>query len=361
MTSRKSNQIGTAGVGNLNGARNPLLSVRELRTVFHAREGTVVAVDGISFDVYPGEVFSIVGESGSGKSVTAMSIMQLINPPGEIVSGQILLEEVDMIGMSKSQLRKLRGAEMSMIFQDPMTSLNPVYTIGNQLGEPLKIHKGYGRKEALEASIAALAEVGIPNPKDRIRDYPHQFSGGMLQRVAIAMAMITKPKLVIADEPTTALDVTIQAQILDLLLGLSQTHGTSIVLITHDLGVVANVSDRTAVMYAGQIHEAGTTSEVFENPHGPYVWGLLDSIPRLEGDVSQKLAQITGQPPSPSEVFRGCHFGPRCPYQEGRCIESEPTAVSISPGHTARCHFAGASGWPKKRTVSAREPSPNGD
>ncbi len=336
-----------------------LLGVEDLRTVFHMRGGELVAVDGVSFDVRRGEVFSIVGESGSGKSVTAMSIMRLIGYPGEIVSGSIRFDGRELRGLSEREMRSVRGSEISMIFQDPMTALNPVYEIGDQVAEPLRRHRGYSRKDARDAAIEALRRVGIPDAERRVDDRPHEFSGGMRQRAMIAMAMITEPRLLIADEPTTALDVTIQAQILDLILEISEERGTSVVLISHDLGVVANVSDRMVVMYGGQIHESGSATEVFHEPYGPYTWGLLGAVPRLDTELGTTLQHIPGQPPSLIAPPPGCRFNPRCPHAQDACRATVPDLLAVGDGHLVRCHFAAEPGWPERRDlVGAAEERP---
>ena len=329
-----------------------LLEVEDLRTVFHTRAGVLCAVDGVSFHLDRGEVFSVVGESGSGKSVTAMSIMRLIGYPGEIVGGSIEFNGRNLLDLKERDMRNVRGSEISMIFQDPMTALNPVYEIGYQISEPLRRHRGLSRKDARDAAVDALRRVGIPDAQKRIKDRPHQFSGGMRQRAMIAMAMITDPLLLIADEPTTALDVTIQAQILDLILEISDEHGTAVMLISHDLGVVANVSDRMAVMYGGQIHESGSARDVFEDPFGPYTWGLMAAVPRLDTDLGATLRHIPGQPPSLIEVPTGCRFSPRCEYAENRCETSLPRLDLVAPGHTVRCHLADSEGWTRVRTVA---------
>jgi oligopeptide/dipeptide ABC transporter ATP-binding protein len=326
-----------------------LLAVDRLRTVFHMIGGELVAVDGVSFDVRRGEVFSIVGESGSGKSVTAMSIMGLIGYPGEIVSGSIQFDGRDLRGLTQRAMRDVRGSEISMIFQDPMTALNPVYDIGDQVAEPLRRHRGLSRKDALDAAVDALRRVGIPDAERRINDRPHQFSGGMRQRAMIAMAMITEPKLLIADEPTTALDVTIQAQILDLILEISDERDTSVILISHDLGVVANVSDRMVVMYGGQIHESGTAAEVFHDPYGPYTWGLLAAVPRLDTELGATLVHIPGQPPSLITPPTGCRFSPRCSSVRDECHTTLPELIAVGRGHSVRCHFAAEDDWTHRR------------
>ncbi|HVC80119.1 MAG TPA: ABC transporter ATP-binding protein [Chloroflexota bacterium] len=321
-------------------AVSPLLSVQDLRTHFFTRAGVVKAVDGVSFDLRPGETLGIVGESGSGKSVTALSIMRLIpSPPGRIVSGKLLFDAQDLLAMGKSRLRDLRGNKVSMIFQDPMTSLNPVFTIGYQLEETLRAHTNLGRGQLRARAIELLERVGIPSPAKRLKDYPHNFSGGMRQRVVIAIALACNPKLVIADEPTTALDVTIQAQILDLLRTLSKDFGTAVLLITHDLGVVAGMCDRIVVMYGGKILETGTVDEIFFSSQQPYTQGLLHSIPRMDQPRGQMLQPIPGSPPDMLHPPPGCPFMPRCPYAVERCVHEMPPLVRVdnSPTHDSAC------------------------
>jgi len=350
MSAGEAPNLGTADPSGQPG-REPLLTVEGLRTVFHMRSGDLFAVDDVSFDVMPGEIFSIVGESGSGKSVTAMSIMGLISDPGEVVSGSIHFEGKDLVTLAEHQMRSIRGSEISMIFQEPMTALNPVYEIGDQVAEPLRRHHGYSRKDARDAAIEALRRVGIPDAPNRINDRPHEFSGGMRQRAMIAMAMITEPKLLIADEPTTALDVTIQAQILDLIQEISEEQGTSVLLISHDLGVVANVSDRIVVMYAGQIHETSTAAGVFNQPLGPYTWGLLAAVPRLDTEIGTALRHIPGQPPSLLDPPDGCRFAPRCAHRRDACASTTPDLSIVGSGHKVRCHFAGESDWVSRRRL----------
>jgi oligopeptide transport system ATP-binding protein len=327
-----------------NGARN-VLEVGNLKTQFFTRAGVVYAVDDISFEVGEGETLGIVGESGCGKSVTALSIMRLVpNPPGRIVGGEIILRvdgrERDLASLSDSEMRHIRGNEIAMIFQDPMTSLNPVYTIGNQLMEPLMLHLGLSRSESEKRGIDLLRRVGIPAAEDRFYAYPHQFSGGMRQRVMIAMALACNPRVLIADEPTTALDVTIQAQILDLMTGLNRDLGTAIILITHDLGVVAEVCRRVIVMYAGKIVEEGSAKDLFGNPQHPYTMGLLRSVPKLGERVKEPLVPIGGLPPDLLAPPTGCRFRPRCPRAQAKCGETPPLAET-APGQRAACWFPG--------------------
>ena len=315
-----------------------LLDVRDLRTHFTTDDGVVKAVDGVDFRVEPGQTVGIVGESGCGKSVTCLSIMGLNDPRNTTSTGEVLFEDRNLLTISQNQLRKLRGSEIAMIFQDPMTSLNPVHSIGRQLVETVLLHHDVSRKEAKNRAIESLKEVGIPRAETRIYDYPHQFSGGMRQRVMIAMAMINDPKLLIADEPTTALDVTTQAQILMVMQKLQADHGTAIVMITHDLGVVAESADDVVVMYAAKVVEHGSVDTIFKNPQHPYTWGLLGSLPRLNTDVD-RLTQIPGQPPSLLNPPQGCRFNPRCPYVMDVCKQKDPElrSVSYEAEHTQRC------------------------
>ncbi len=321
-------------------AASPLLTVQDLRTHFFTRAGVVRAVDGVSFDLQVGETLGIVGESGSGKSVTALSIMRLIpTPPGRIVSGKLLFGGQDLLTVGKSRLRQLRGNEISMIFQDPMTSLNPVFTIGHQVEETLRAHTKMSQAQIRARTIELLERVGIPTPERRLRDYPHNFSGGMRQRVVIAIALACNPKLIIADEPTTALDVTIQAQILDLLRTLSKDFGTSVLLITHDLGVVAGMCDRIVVLYGGKVLETGTVDEIFKSSQQPYTQGLLRSIPRMDQPRGELLQPIPGSPPDMLHPPKGCPFMPRCPLAVERCVVEMPPLVRVgnSPTHDAAC------------------------
>ncbi len=316
-----------------------LIEVNNLKTHFFTEEGVVKAVDGVDFSIKPGETVGIVGESGCGKSVTSLSIMRLVeSPPGRIVDGEILFEGEDLTKFSEKEMRKIRGNDISMIFQEPMTSLNPVYTVGDQITEALILHKNLSKKEAKVQAVKMLKKVGIPLPEQRVDEYPHQLSGGMRQRVMIAMALSCDPKLLIADEPTTALDVTIQAQILDLMNGLKDEFGMAIMMITHDLGVIAEVSDRIAVMYAGKIVEYADAEELFANPSNPYTWGLLKSIPLLHKDI-EKLFAIPGNVPSPLDFPDGCKFNSRCFLAEDKCYEEEPPLHEVKDGHVSRCWF----------------------
>ena len=318
----------------------PLLSVHDLRTYFSTEEGVVRAVDGISFDVYPGERRGVVGESGSGKSVTAMSIMRLIEPPaGEIVTGTINFKGESLLDLGEDEMQSIRGGQIAMIFQDPMTALNPVYTVGDQLVETIRLHQDVSRKEAHDIATQALADVQIPNAKARLDDYPHQFSGGMRQRVMIAMGLSCAPDLLIADEPTTALDVTTQAQIMDLMLTLADERNTAVLLITHDLGVVAGFCDEVQVMYAGGIVESGTADEIFHNPQHPYTWGLLGSMTRLDEAQQIRLHSIAGAPPSVIDLPIGCRFRPRCEFAVDICGKVLPPLLDVE-GRRVACHRA---------------------
>ncbi len=316
----------------------PILEVNGLETVFNTDDGVVRAVNGVSFDVSPGETLGIVGESGCGKTVTAFSVLRLIPmPPGRIAAGTITYEGRNLLEMSDDEMRRIRGNEISMIFQEPMTALNPVYTVGDQIGEAIRLHQGVGRKESRLRAIEMLTLVGIPIPAQRVDEYPHQLSGGMRQRVMIAMALSCNPALLIADEPTTALDVTIQAQILELLKKLQTDRGMAILLITHDLGVVAENCDRVAVMYAGKIVEHTDVHAIFNGPKHPYTIGLLESIPKM-GDRKEVLSVIHGTVPPPTAFPSGCAFHPRCPFAEERCAREEPVLEPAGEDHMVRCH-----------------------
>jgi oligopeptide/dipeptide ABC transporter ATP-binding protein len=317
-----------------------LLAVRNLRTSFFTPEGEVRAVDGISFEIQEGQTLGLVGESGCGKSVTALSIMRLVSsPPGRIVGGEILYRGKDLLRLSAEEMRKIRGNEVSMIFQEPMTSLNPVFTIGDQIGEAIRLHQRLGRRETRARTIEMLRLVKIADPETRIDDYPHQLSGGMRQRVMIAMALSCNPSLLIADEPTTALDVTIQAQILELMKELQQKLGMALLLITHDLGVVAEQADEVAIMYAGKIVERAKTRAIFERPLHPYTVGLLKSLPGA-GGKKRRLDAIPGVVPSPLELPTGCRFRDRCARAAGVCAETEPELVEKENEHWVACYFA---------------------
>jgi len=321
--------------------RKNLLEVRGLRTQFHTEHGTATAVDGVSFDVYEGEVLGIVGESGSGKSVCSLSILRLIpNPPGDIVAGTIQYKGRDLLALSWDEMYKVRGREIAMIFQEPMTALNPVYTVGFQITEMLIHHEGMSKSEAFERGVKLLDEVGIPAPRKRMIEYPHQFSGGMRQRAMIAMALACNPSLLIADEPTTALDVTIQAQILELMLKVKDRRKEAgIILITHDLAVVAETCDRVIVLYGGKIQETAPVGRLFKNPHHPYTQGLLASLPRPDLPGQQVLETIPGMVPNIHSFPKGCRFSNRCPFAEDRCITDEPALVEVGDDHQVRCHL----------------------
>ncbi|WP_299024199.1 ABC transporter ATP-binding protein [uncultured Thermanaerothrix sp.] len=315
-----------------------LLTVEGLETQFRTREGTVHAVNGVSFSLREGETLGIVGESGCGKSVTVMSILRLIpSPPGKVVAGKAIYQGKDLLKMSDEEIRHIRGAQISMVFQDPMTSFNPVLTIGRQVAEPLEIHMGMSRKQALERAAEMLAMVGIPNAKERLNDYPHQFSGGMRQRVMIAMALICTPQILIADEPTTALDVTIQAQIIDLVKRLRDELGMAIIWITHDLGIIAGLADRVAVMYGGYIIEMAQVDELYAHPTHPYTIGLLGSLPRMDETGHRRLISIDGLPPVLLEKPNYCPFAPRCKYAVERCWHENPPLMSVAPEHQVAC------------------------
>jgi peptide/nickel transport system ATP-binding protein len=323
----------------------PLLEIKSLKTHFATDDGIVQAVDGVDITINKGETLCVVGESGCGKTVTAMSILKLIAmPPGRIVEGQILFQGRDLVQLTSSELDEVRAKEIGFIFQEPMTSLNPVLTIGEQIAESLRRHEGLSRKGALSRTIEMLKLVQIPNAETRVHDYPHQFSGGMRQRVVIAMALACKPKLVIADEPTTALDVTIQAQILDLLQDMKERFGMAVMLITHAMGVVAETAQRVAVMYAGKIVEEASVDRLFEHPSHPYTQGLIRSIPRIDLDSAHKsrLETIGGSVPILINPAPGCRFAPRCRYAMSICTEVEPLLREIAPGHRMACHLGAA-------------------
>jgi oligopeptide/dipeptide ABC transporter ATP-binding protein len=318
-----------------------LIQVKNLRTSFFTPEGEVRAIDGVSFEIGEGKTLGLVGESGCGKSVTSLSIMRLIpSPPGKIVGGEILYRGRDLLKLRNEEMRKIRGNEISMIFQEPMTSLNPVFTVGNQIGEAIKLHQGLGKRETREKTIEMLRLVKIADPESRVDSYPHQLSGGMRQRVMIAMALSCNPSLLIADEPTTALDVTIQAQILELMKELQQKIGMALLLITHDLGVVAEQANDVAIMYAGKIVERASTEAIFTKPLHPYTVGLLNSLPNVGGEKKKRLDAIPGVVPSPLHLPSGCRFRDRCPKAADICAQAEPTLEEKDPGHTAACHFA---------------------
>jgi oligopeptide/dipeptide ABC transporter ATP-binding protein len=317
-----------------------LLEVEDLKVSFRTEDGVVQAVDGVTFGIDSGEVLAIVGESGSGKSVTAMTLMGLTRGPNTSFGGRALFEGKDLVGASEDELRKVRGAQIAMVFQDPMSSLDPVYRVGDQIVEQIRVHdKKVSKAQGLDRAAELMEKVGIPRAGDRLRSYPHEFSGGMRQRVMIAMALANSPKLLLADEPTTALDVTIQAQILDELRSLREDTGAAVILVTHDLGVVADIADRIVVMYAGRVVEHGTLDEIFYDPQHPYTWGLLGSIARIDRDRSQRLPAIPGMPPSLLRPPKGCHFRPRCPHAFERCIDVPDLTARLpdAPGHLDRC------------------------
>jgi oligopeptide transport system ATP-binding protein len=322
------------------GSGSPLLALRELSTEFRTDEGTVRAVNHVSLDVPRGKTLGIVGESGSGKSVTSLSVMRLIpDPPGRITSGTIEFDGRDLLALSNEEMRRVRGRRIAMIFQDPMTSLNPFMRVADQLTEVTRLHLGHSASEARTHAIHMLEQVGIPEAASRIRNYPHEFSGGMRQRVMIAAALSCQPELLIADEPTTALDVTTQAQILDLIRHLQRDTGTSVILITHDLGVVAGMADEIVVMYAGQVFERAAAADLFARPGNPYTRGLLRSVPSPTAG-HQKLFQIPGLPPDMTDLPEGCAFAPRCDRAQDVCRQEAPPFVELAPGHFSLCHFA---------------------
>jgi oligopeptide transport system ATP-binding protein len=331
----------------------PLLQVKDLKTYFFTDDGVVRAVDGVTYDIQIGEIMGLVGESGCGKTVSALSILRLIpNPPGRIIAGEILFEGEDLLKTDDEEIRNIRGHRIAMIFQEPMTSLNPVLTIGRQITESLELHLKMDRASATRRAIELMEMVGIPEAKTRIHDYPHQFSGGMRQRVMIAMALSCNPKLLLADEPTTALDVTIQAQILELLTKLTRDLGTAVIIITHNLGVVARYADRVYVMYAGKIVETAAARELYGNPRHPYTLGLLKSVPRLDQTRKDRLEPIEGFPPDLIHMPEGCSFRPRCKYAVARCQREEPPLQPVTSAHQAAC-------WEWQRVgKGAKSPAP---
>jgi len=318
---------------------DPLLIIKDLKTYFFNSVGVTKAVNGVSYSLMVGQTLGVVGESGSGKSVTALSILRLIpDPPGKILGGEIIFEDIDILKLPKAKMREIRGNQISMIFQEPMTSLNPVLTIGSQISEAISLHQGLGGKDALEKCIDILGKVGIPSPEKRVYEYPYQMSGGMRQRVMIAMALSCNPKVLIADEPTTALDVTIQAQILDLMNKLKEETGTAIIMITHNLGVVAEMAQWVVVMYAGQVMEEASVDDIFYHPQHPYTKGLLNTIPRMDQEIKGKrLSEIPGMIPSLHALPEGCAFHPRCPDAMDVCRLKEAELKAISHGHLCRC------------------------
>ena len=336
MSTREANHPGDASQG-------PVLEVRDLRTHFFTKDGVVKAVDGVSFSIENGETLGVVGESGCGKSITAMSILRLIaSPPGRIVGGAIRFQGTNLLELNDNEMQQIRGNQISMIFQEPMTSLNPVLTVGKQISESLMLHRGLSKRAAKNEAVEMLKLVNIPVPETRVDEYPHQLSGGMRQRVMIAMALACDPKVLIADEPTTALDVTIQAQILDLMVEIQEKLGTAIILITHDLGVVAENADRVVVMYAGKKVEEANVNELFASPTHPYTKGLLGSVPRLDewgtaGSKPERLNEIKGIVPSLNRLPPGCAYAPRCPFADEKCRASYPPLEEKRPGHWAAC------------------------
>jgi peptide/nickel transport system ATP-binding protein len=329
------------------------LDVRDLRVEFSTEDGVVRAVDGVTYSLQKGKTLAVVGESGSGKSVTSNAIMGLLNPKQATISGQALLDGEDLIAVNPDRVRELRGSRMAMIFQDPLSSLHPFYSIGKQLVEAVRVKRDVSKSEARARSLEMLERVGIPNAAVRIDDYPHQLSGGMRQRVMIAMALINDPELLIADEPTTALDVTVQAQIIDLMRDLQSEFGTAIVLITHDLGVVADMADDVVVMYGGRVVESGSAHDIYYRSEMPYTWGLMSSVPRMDLGENDRLIPIPGTPPSLLSMPQGCVFRPRCTYHEhvsgNRCDVERPDLLPTGPGHLVRCHIDP----PKRRELAA--------
>ncbi|KAA3655836.1 MAG: ABC transporter ATP-binding protein [Chloroflexi bacterium] len=325
-----------------------VLEVKDLKTHFHTQDGVVQAVNGVSFSLNEGEMLGIVGESGSGKSVTVMSLLRLIPmPPGEIVSGEAVFGKIDLLKIESDEIRQIRGGAIGFIFQDPMTSLNPVLTIGHQIMEPLRIHIGMSRSQAQDRAAKLLELVGIPNAKSKLNDYPHQFSGGMRQRVMIAIALACTPSILIADEPTTALDVTIQAQIIDLVKQLRQELGMSIIWITHDLGVIAGLVDRVMVMYGGFIVEKAKVKDLYAHPRHPYTEGLLGSLPRLDSQRAERLTNIKGHPPDMLNLPNACPFAPRCAYAYERCHNENPTLIPVASEHEVACWWDLERGEPR--------------
>ncbi len=319
-------------------SKNALLQVKDLRTYFHTEDGIVKAVDGVTFDVYAGETLGIVGESGCGKSVTSLSVMRLLDEKGEIAGGKIIFEGRDVMAIPESQMMKIRGNDMAMIFQEPMTALNPVFTVGFQIMEAILLHQDVNKEQARTMAIDMLRKVGIPEPEKRVDEYPHELSGGMRQRAMIAMALSCNPKLLFADEPTTALDVTIQAQILELMKSLQEQYGMALVMITHDLGVIAEMAQRVVVMYAGKVVEYAEVLTLFKKPRHPYTWGLMNAIPKLDED-KEVLYNIPGVVPDPLDFPDGCRFNTRCPLATDKCRKEEPPLVEVEENHTSACWY----------------------
>ena len=327
---------------------SPLLQITDLATEFTTEAGPIRAVDGVSLEIHEGETLGLVGESGCGKSVTALSILRLVpSPPGRIVGGQVLFQGIDLLRLSDREMRRVRGGRIGMIFQEPMTSLNPVLSIGRQLTEPLELHLKMTKVQSRRRAVELLELVGLPDPADRYRAYPHQLSGGQQQRVMIAIALSCNPKLLIADEATTALDVTIQAQILELMKELTDRLGTAVLVITHNLGVVARYADRVNVMYAGKIRESGSAEQIYLSPRHPYTNGLLESVPRLDRPVSDRLQPIEGEIPDPGQLSAGCAFNPRCSWAVDRCYKDDPALTDTGSGHAVAC-------WEQERVASKR-------
>ena len=327
--------------GDQTGDKTPLLAVEDLQVRFETRDGTAQVLDHVGFELETGQTLGIVGESGCGKSMTALSIMGLVpSPPGEVAGGSIRLDGEDLLRASDRRMRAVRGNEISMIFQEPMTSLNPVFTVGDQIAETVRLHMGLDKREALEHAVEMVRQVGIPAPERRVKEYPHQLSGGMRQRVMIAMALACNPRLLVADEPTTALDVTVQAQIFDLLEDLQARTETAIILITHDMGAIAELADRVVVMYAGRVVEEGTVGEVLDSPQHPYTQGLIACVPHLDPNPTAErppLVEIPGMVPSLTELGAGCAFAPRCPHAMDRCRKERPPYFAAAGGHRAAC------------------------
>lgn len=319
-------------------SKNALLQVKDLRAYFHTEDGIVKAVDGVTFDVYSGETLGIVGESGCGKSVTSLSVMRLLDEKGEIAGGKIIFEGRDVMAIPESQMMKIRGNDMAMIFQEPMTALNPVFTVGFQIMEAILLHQDVNKEQARTMAIDMLRKVGIPEPEKRVDEYPHELSGGMRQRAMIAMALSCNPKLLFADEPTTALDVTIQAQILELMKSLQEQYGMALVMITHDLGVIAEMAQRVVVMYAGKVVEYAEVLTLFKKPRHPYTWGLMNAIPKLDED-KEVLYNIPGVVPDPLDFPDGCRFNTRCPLATDKCRKEEPPLVEVEENHTSACWY----------------------
>ncbi len=329
--------------------KEPILKVQNLKTYFYTEDGEIKAVDGVDFEVYPGETLGIVGESGCGKSVTSLSILRILDEKGKIIEGSIIFDGTDLTKITEEQMRKIRGKDISMIFQEPMVALNPVFTIGEQIMEAIVLHQRVEEKKAREIAINLLRKVGIPEPEKRVDQYPHELSGGMRQRAMIAMALSCKPKILIADEPTTALDVTIQAQIMELIKDLQREYGMSVILITHDMGIIAENADRVVVMYAGKVVEYSDVKTLFNDPKHPYTWGLLHAIPRL--DIEQtRLYNIPGVVPNPLNFPSGCRFHPRCEFSEDKCHNEEPGLIEVIPNHYVRCFF-----WEKVEEAKKKE------